>query len=256
MGSEVMEVGRKEEVRFRSVVHLVRDPLKVIVSRARRAWPGDHATRWLTTAACLTDMTYHTTSGGDSSSNSSSRRSYRLDSWDHAIAAAARHVVLWNFFVESHASRRVRIEDLDAEKATGDAAQALCVDFLASSSPARMTASGSPCPPAVAFASAAATLSDRVNAHGSRRPGGEGVAAGTAAKARAKALWAELLTWARLKELDAETAALGRIQARRYGYAVVEDNEDDQGLIPRCHFDAGGRWTCRLVPAKNWRSER
>ena len=75
MGSEVMEVGRKEEVRFRSVVHLVRDPLKVIASRARRAWPGDHATRWLTTAACLTDMTYHT-SGGDSSSNSSSRRSY------------------------------------------------------------------------------------------------------------------------------------------------------------------------------------
>ena len=66
----------------------------------------------------------------------------------------------------------------------------------------------------------------------------------------------EIKTIIEQQELDAETAALGRIQARRYGYAVVEDNEDDQGLIPRCHFDAGGRWTCRLVPAKNWRSER
>ena len=75
--------------------------------------------------------------------------------WDEVVAAAARHVVSWNFFVEAHASRRVRVEDLTADP--GAVARGLCADFLRA---------GAHCPDAAAFAAAAETLASDVNAHG------------------------------------------------------------------------------------------
>ena len=270
--------GRDKDLRFDAVVHLVRDPLKTIASRARRARGNE--TRWLKHAGCHTRLpgfAYH---------------------WDEVVAAAARHVVSWNFFVEAHASRRVRVEDLTADP--GAVARGLCADFLRA---------GAHCPDAAAFAAAAETLASDVNAHGrgtnrtrarkgwAARPGskpfldavdrgrlrygaqfdpntpaarrqrafrdgrrdGRRAAAKGAARRREKsivgrrlnAVEARPVTWASLRALDADVAALARNQARRYGYAAADpgeaDDPRDAGLEPRCGWDGEGRWGCWLV---------
>ena len=72
---------------------------------------------------------------------------------------------------------------------------------------------------------------------------------------RLAALRAEPVTWATLRRVDPDVAALARNMARRYGYPATDpgeaDDPRDAGLAPVCEFDADARWTCRLAPASS-----
>ena len=164
--------------------------------------------------------------------------------------------------------------------------RALCVQFLRPGDASR-------CPPADAFVRAAATLSEHTNTHPrghrdvSRKQRGSTERRGTrggrrhlkergkssrrgASTSRSASIDNAQVSWEWLFALDAETAALARVQAQRYGYDVGGNSSSSNGggdisagkgghsvlslshdsaapLVPTCGFGADSSWSCTLT---------
>jgi hypothetical protein len=221
------------------VVHLVRDPLKSIISRSNFnarsvTWVGGFV-------ACLTSviptraLDQHGRSGGVGwyeiaeelmQSNTMRRRQLRRKRAkrggepppidlerdlsrkerlrvDVKLLVSLRHYVTWNSFVERVASLRLRVEDLGY-----DAIQQLC-EALPELWASPGTSSTGACPSQEAVAAALESLSTHVNhEHVTVRAG----------------LSKNTVTWARLGDMDWANTALAQAMALRYGYDDEERN--------------------------------
>lgn len=116
----------KPSTRFVKVVHLVRHPLQVILSR----WNLGNIANFNDVHRCNVDA----------------------EGVNGTLALTVHHWVHWNLFIESYATIRLRIEDFDSDRTTGLLAHSICADF--SHPNFNLT-----CPDPLAFVHAAAEVS-------------------------------------------------------------------------------------------------
>lgn len=191
LGDNTSEV---KGTRFEQVWHLVRDPLTLIKSR----WNKGNLNAFGALDACNTRQV----------------KTDKLSRDDQSLLRTLRHVVQWNLFVESYASRRLRVEDLSPQVAW---------DICATSSLKK-------CPDVGMLEEADAQLGKTVNS-------------GHTVKDSMK------MTWSRLSLLDAEMSAIGQQMALRYGYEVPEEDRIMPwfNMTTSCGFSSDdGRWGCAL----------
>ena len=194
-------------VRFSSVVHLVRDPLKTIASR----WNRGLVTPFRTLSVCnmaIPDLGYF-----GKAEVIVAKAGLVLPSL-HTLRFTLRHYVLWNLFVEAQSTDRVRVEDLG----TGESFHDLCLSFF---NPRR-------CPTPQAFDRAvAASHSKKIHSgHTWTAPYGT-------------------VTWSRLEHLDKDAALMASVMSRRYGYKHCGP-ANNPGEVERCGFLEDEKWTCWL----------
>ena len=261
--------------RFKVVVHLVRDPLKSIISRSN--FNGRSVTWVGGFVACLTSviptraLDQYGKGGGVGwyeiaeellHSNTTRRRQLRTKRKrggepppidlerdlsrkqrlrvDVKLLVSLRHYVTWNSFVERVASIRLRVEDLGY-----DAIQQLCEALPELWVPSGTHGKGA-CPSQGTVAAALESLHTNVNhEHVTVRAG----------------LSKNTVTWARLGDMDWANTALAQAMALRYGYdeewnaktppshlLLPKERLKQLGAQAEFGFTELGQWYYRLPP--------
>ncbi|KAH8050058.1 hypothetical protein JL722_11590 [Aureococcus anophagefferens] len=223
--------GRDKDLRFDAVVHLVRDPLKTIAS-ARARNDAAHASRRVRVEDLTADP------GAVARGLCADFLRGGAHCPDAAAFAAAAETLASDVNAHGRGTNRTH-----ARK--GWAARPGSKPFLDAVDRGRQRY-GAQFDPNTAAARRQRAFRD------GRRDGRRAAAKGTARRRKKKksvvgrqlnAVEAQPVTWASLRALDADVAALARNQARRYagGGSGEADDQRDAGLEPRCG------WTARAL---------